>query len=177
MTAGHQNGGSLGAEGSISAEGSAERGRRAAKYDKTQTSAVKMLGAREHSVQELKTKLNRRHDETIVDVVITSLCDSGLLSDERFAEMFIRSRIERGHGPVKIRAELGVKGVAEAVYDEMLTHTDAFWIERAMRARAKRFGTGEPVERTEWARQARFLSGRGYPSDVIYATLGPQISA
>jgi len=45
-------------------------------------------------------------------------------------------------------------------------------LERANRARAKRFGSAAPASRDEWNRQARFLAQRGFPSDLIYRALG-----
>ena len=81
-------------------------------------------------------------------------------------------RSERGQGPLRIRAELRERGVTDVLVDEVLTTTSEFWLERANRARAKRFGEAVPTSRDEWNRQARFLAQRGFPSDLIYRALG-----
>ena len=122
------------------------------------------------------------------DAVLDDLEQHGLLSDARFAESFVRRGIDRGHGPLKIRAGLRSRAVADDIIDDALTFSDDFWLECARAAQAKRFGkarnptnngggTGEgeaddaPANRSEWARRARFLAARGFASDTIYRTL------
>ena len=122
------------------------------------------------------------------DAVFDDLEQHGLLSDARFAESFVRRGIDRGHGPLKIRAGLRSRAVADDIIDDALTFSDDFWLECARAAQAKRFGkarnptnnggrTGEgeaddaPANRSEWARRARFLAARGFASDTIYRTL------
>jgi len=122
---------------------------------------------------ELRHKLKRRgYAQTIVDQVIATLSNAASVSDARFAESFVRVRSERGQGPLRIRAELRERGVTDVLVDEVLTTTSEFWLERANRARAKRFGSAAPASRDEWNRQARFLAQRGFPSDLIYRALG-----
>lgn len=137
--------------------------------------AVRLLARREHSAAEIRRKLSRRsRDAAEIDTVISELVRDGLLSDARFTEAYVRSSIGRGHGPVKIRASLRQRGVFEALIDEVLTHTDEFWLARAQAATSTRFGEEAPNSRQEWGRRARFLSARGFPSDIIYRSLGPQ---
>ena len=126
-----------------------------------------------------------------VDAVLDDLVRRDLLSDSRFAESFVRRGVDRGHGPLKIRAGLRSRGVAEDIIDDTLTFPDDFWLDRARTAQAKRFGHGNtnlsfdadasqnaaiaaPANRAEWAKRARFLAARGFASDIIYRTLGPQ---
>ena len=166
--------------------------------------ALRLLGTREHSRFELRRKLLRGRatdgaESTWVDPVLDDLTGRGLLSDVRFAESFVRRGVDRGHGPLKIRAGLRTRGVAENIIDDTLTFSDEFWLVRARAAQAKRFGSvsndgggggggdggdnaearesngdDAPVNRAEWAKRARFLAGRGFASDIIYRTLGPQ---
>ena len=158
--------------------------------------AVGLLARREHSRSELRRKLlRRRTSETAseglgarADAVLDDLARRGLLSDVRFAESFIRRGIDRGHGPLKIRAGLRSRGVAEDIIDDALTFSDAFWLKHAEAAQRKRFGSASDEEtskrtseqipartgRSEWAARARFLAARGFASDIIYRTLGPQ---
>jgi regulatory protein len=134
--------------------------------------AVRLLARREHTRDELRRKLTRRgHPETCVDSVVAALGEASYVSDVRFAEGFVRARVERGHGPLRIRAELRERGIADALADEVLTETAAYWLMRAQRARRKRFGAAVPIERGEWNRQARFLAQRGFPADLIFRAL------
>lgn len=135
--------------------------------------AVGLLARREHSTDELRRKLKRRgYSQMTIDEVVTTLRAVEYVSDARFAESFVRVRSERGQGPLKIRADLRERGVTDSLADDVLTTTSEFWLERANRARAKRFGDAVPATRDEWNRQARFLAQRGFPADLIYRALG-----
>ena len=136
-------------------------------------SAIRLLARREHSIDELRRKLKRRgYSGATIDVVVGSLRAAESVSDARFAASFVRVRSERGQGPVRIRAELRERGVTDMLADEVLTATSEFWLERARKARVKRFGDAAPTTREDWNRQARFLAQRGFPADLIYRTLG-----
>ena len=74
-----------------------------------------LLARREHSARELSHKLKSRdYDEVSIQAVIESLIDEGLQSDDRFAEQFTRSRVEKGYGPIRIRQELRERGIADS---------------------------------------------------------------
>jgi regulatory protein len=130
--------------------------------------ALALLARREHSAFELARKLRSRgFDSSDIDSVLSDLQVTGLLSEERFVEMFVRSRISRGQGPLKIRAELRERGVDDGLVDAFLEETAEYWAVRAEEARVKRFGNGTPADQREWGRQARFLGQRGFEGAVI----------
>ncbi len=136
--------------------------------------AMRALANREHSGGELASKLERKGvDREIAHLVISELAESDLQSDERFTESFVRSRVERGYGPIMIRQELRQKEVGDDLIDTHLTRDHAFWATRAAMAIEKRF-RHQPESREEWGRQARYLSRRGFSADLIYASLGDQ---
>ncbi len=134
--------------------------------------AVGMLARREHTCQEIRDKLSRRGlDAAVIDSVIASLERDGLLSEERFAEQFVRQRIERGDGPMKIRVEMQRRGLDSGQIDQELEAAAADWKTLAENARRKRFGAEIPAEYAERARQARFLQGRGFGMEQIRRVL------
>jgi len=136
--------------------------------------ALRLLARREHSTDELRRKLKQRgYGDMVITEVVMSLHDANSVSDARFVESFVRVRTQRGQGPLRIRAELRERGVADNLIDEWLAAADEMWRGHAEKARAKRFGEGPPSSRDAWERQARFLAQRGYPADLIYRTLGP----
>ena len=137
-------------------------------------SALRMLTGREHSTSELKRKLTARgHARAAVDRVVDGLVDRALVSDRRFVEAFVHGRVERGQGPVRIRAALRERGVDDDLIEDAVTQSAAFWLERIERVRSKKFGARPlALDRGAWTRQARFLSQRGFPSDLIYRALG-----
>lgn len=134
--------------------------------------ALRLLMRREHSERELRFKLQQRDYEAAVnDVVLAQLIDEGYLSNARFAEVFVRSRHERGAGPLKIRAELRKRGVEEPLVEDAFRELAADWYDAACRQRDKRFGTLPPQDYKERARQMRFLQQRGFSGEQVRAAL------
>ena len=143
-----------------------------AEAEPVRAAALRLLAGREHSVVELTRKLRLKgHEAAEVEQVAQALLKEGLLSDERFVEAFVRSRIERGSGPVRIRVELAARGIDEAAAGAHLDLSQARWRELAESARGKRFGAVQPREFKERARQARFLEYRGFTAEQIRAVL------
>lgn len=131
--------------------------------DRVLRRALGLLALREHSRAELRAKLTRSgHEPGEVERAVEDLGRQGLVCDARFAEAFIRSRIERGSGPHRIRRDLEARGVESATVERLLDPEEDTWGMRARRAREKRFGTAPPGDRSEAARQSRFLLGRGF---------------
>ena len=108
-------------------------------------------------------------DPAAIESVLDELEAHGELCDERFVASFTRSRLRRGQGPLRIRHDLAVRGVDAELIDQHLTFTTAYWIERVLEVRARRFGDALPQSAAERGRQGRFLAQRGFPSDVIFA--------
>ncbi|WP_290647805.1 regulatory protein RecX [Aquisalimonas sp.] len=133
---------------------------------------VRLLARREHSSLELARKLGSRgYSRDIVESVLDRLVWQGYLSDERFTEMFIRQRCEQGQGPVRIVADLAQRGIGESLARHYLDQQAVDWIDQARLVRQRRFGDTRPTSRRDWARQARFLAGRGFSAEQVHAVL------
>ncbi len=104
--------------------------------------------------------------------MLGALTREGLISDGRFAEFFVRSRVEKGYGPLRIRHELRQRGIAEDLIAESLAVYAAEWSSRAANVRRKQFGAALPEEIKDRVRQSRFLQYRGFTSDQVRALLG-----
>jgi len=127
-----------------------------------------LLARREHSAQELRTKLLARdfdHDE--IELAIERLVEEGLLSDARFAEAFASARIRKGQGPQRIRGELEQRGVAAELIEACLEGVDVDWADLARSVRERKYGPDAPREFRERARQSRFLQYRGFSGEQI----------
>ena len=134
--------------------------------------ALDLLARREHSVAELRAKLAARHfDPDQIDQAIDALIQQDLVSDDRFAESFVVARIRKGQGPVKIRAELTRRGLAEELIDRHVGHADIDWYRLARTVRDRKFGPSGAVEWRDKARQGRFLQQRGFSGEQIRAVL------
>ncbi|NMF91533.1 recombination regulator RecX [Aromatoleum petrolei] len=128
--------------------------------------ALRHLARREHSRAELVRKLAPHGSAEEIDDVLDRITELGLLSDHRFAEAWVRGKATR-FGTARLRRELALRGVERDTIDAAL---EAEGVEDDVdRARAiwrGKFGT-TPADAREWARQARFLQGRGFGTDVI----------
>lgn len=136
--------------------------------------AMDYLSRREHATHELFQKLLAKQDYDAEEIseALERLAEQGLLSDERFTEAFIHQRFNRGFGPLKIRAELRQKGVADDLTAEFLnTIVAEQWQESALAVRIRKYGTECPLDVKEKARQTRFLQSRGFSSDQIHYAL------
>ena len=137
--------------------------RRDSPPDQVLRRALGLLARREHSRAELIAKLVRSgHERSEAERTVEDLGARGLVCDSRFAEAFVRSRVERGSGPHRIRRDLAARGVEASIVDGLLDPDSEEWEARARGVREKRFGAAAPGSRSEAARQARFLSGRGF---------------
>ncbi len=155
--------------------------------------AMDLLARREHSRLELTEKL-RRHcgraqaaqsadgpttpadpgtTEALIQRTLDQLEADGLQSDARYAEVLVRSRCNRGQGPLRIRADLRQRGLDATAVDSLLEAYEDSWPELALEAVSKRFGDAPAADRREWARRARFLAGRGFPEGLVMRVLGP----
>ena len=128
--------------------------------------AMDMLARREHSAEEVRQKLKAKDFELAeIESVIGELIDDNLINDARFTEAFIIQRINRGSGPLKIRAELRQKGISDAMIAGFLNERDEVWRESAQAVRIKKYGAELPFDLKEKARQARFLQSRGFSTE------------
>ena len=134
--------------------------------------ALDLLARREHSRKELEQKLTRRnYPDSMIATTLDELEQTGALAATRFAESFIRSRVAKGQGPLRIRAELTQRGLRDADYREALETAGIDWVALARRVRRKRFGNERPESVSERARQHRFLEYRGFTMEQANAAM------
>jgi len=138
------------------------------------TAALALLAGRDFGRAELSRRLARRgYPAAVVATVVEALVAERLLSETRFVEQFIRQHAGRGHGPVRIRAELRERGAAQDEIEAGLESASEDWVALARDVRRRRFGVSPPGDYAERARQARFLQYRGFTTEQIRAALGP----
>jgi regulatory protein len=152
--------------------------------------ALACIAQREHSRVELRRKLLAHVDrqrrasanspltadapppawpsEREIDELLDWLASKDLLSAERFVEVRVGARLAR-FGNQRIRQELARHGVeVDAATAQELKASE---LPRARAVWAKRFG--EPaVDAAGRARQARFLSARGFSAEVVWRVVG-----
>lgn len=149
--------------------------------------AIKLLAQREHSRAELTRKLARAErrlsterdtdaetqttasdsDAThAIENVLDQLERCGLLSDERAAAAYVRGHAAR-FGTAKLAHSLRARGIDASLIEASLAQEEIE--DESTRAAAVWRGkfTQAPRDAREWARQARFLQGRGFSGEVI----------
>ena len=103
---------------------------------------------------------------------LTRLGEYGYQSDARFAESFVRSRVDRGQGRLKIVAGLRERGIEDGIVFALLDLGELGVAPLGHGgALHKRFGDAASASRAEWVKRARFLAGRGFTSDVVSRVL------
>ena len=139
------------------------------------------MARREHSAYELVTNLTRRYTTAVVGSIVDELTENGELSDRRFAETLVRSRFNRGFGPIYISKELRSKGIETQLAKECIGAFDGQWRARAKEVLEKKRGQynytfdeevddgkNEDEAKVLKEKLARFLFGRGYPSEIVF---------
>ena len=128
--------------------------------------AMNLLARREHSQRELRDKLHSRFPDTaLVEDVLQTLAAENLQSDERFAESFVRQRLSRGYGPLRLRQESKQRGLSEADLDAAIASAEPDWFDLAERCYRKKFGASPAEDLNDKARRVRFMSYRGFSRD------------
>ena len=132
--------------------------------------AMDFLARREYGQTELIKKLaDKGYDRSVAEQAVNKLTEDGLQSDQRFAEAFVQSRINQGKGPVRIRLDLGQRGVGDAAIELAIEDASANWFELARDVRLRKFGAGKPSDFKVKAKQMRFLQYRGFEQDHVQA--------
>jgi regulatory protein len=123
--------------------------------------AYRLLGRREYSVFELGQRLHRKWPEAPdIDVLLDALVAENLLSDERYAESFVRFRLQRFQGPLKIQAALRFKGVSDALVDQELGARSQEWTDIARQWVERQ--TAGPIDFDDKKKYYRRLVSRGF---------------
>lgn len=141
--------------------------------------ALRRLAQREYGEEELRRKLlTSANSPQDVEAVIAQMKQAGHLSDERFIEEYIQSRIRRGFGPLRISSELREKGISADAIGEVLPIWQSSWLSLAKRALTKKYGerihllkkagdTKHADKKALMLAQKRFLLYRGFETSTI----------
>jgi len=139
--------------------------------------ALRLLSRREHSAEELITKLQQKGFPA--DEAVTALAECqrlGYQSDERFAQSLCRSRINQGYGPLKINQELQARHLDKELIQDVLAQQKEKWAEHARGVWQKKFKSSTKIDYPEMQKQQRFLAYRGFSMDII-STLFREINS
>jgi regulatory protein len=129
---------------------------------------LRLLTRREHSRKEIEQKLTAKgYPREQVAAVINELTKENWQDDTRYAESYLNMRSQKGFGPVKIAYELRQQGIEKASIDDLINARSADWVHSLQQLYCKKFADPVITDNIERGRRIRFLSQRGFPSDMI----------
>jgi len=128
--------------------------------------ALRHLARREHTRHELAKKL-APHAGTPQEIeqVLDDFAQRGWLSEQRAAEQMVHARQGR-YGPARIRRDLEAKGMAAEVVEGAIAALKEDESEAARAVWKKKF-RAPPGSAAEYAKQMRFLLGRGFSGEAV----------
>ena len=130
--------------------------------------AMDLLARREHGRVELTRKLRQRGAlPEMIETALDRLTEEGLLSESRYLESFVSYRARSGYGPLRIREELGQRGLQRSDIELALRESGIDWQEQLEDTWRRKFSGHLPIDARERAKQGRFLSYRGYSMEMI----------
>ena len=128
--------------------------------------ALRALARREHSRAELERKLAPYAESAEqLHALLDRLVETGLLSNERFAQSVVHRRAST-RGAAVVRQELRAHGLSDEAVAGHVAPLQQTEFERARALWLRRFGA-IPQSAPERARQMRFLLSRGFSADVV----------
>ncbi|TEU30358.1 regulatory protein RecX [Alkanindiges illinoisensis] len=140
------------------------------KGQRLRSTAFALLAKREHSKQELKSKLllyGASPEE--LEPLLAELTGNDYQSDERMAGMLVRANMRKGRGPARIQQELKKHHIEAELAEEDIEQVN--WLQQAMELRMRKFGEELPTEQKEKVRQVRFLQYRGFNLDICFKAI------
>ncbi len=128
---------------------------------------LRLLARREHSRRELLDKLALRgFQREEVEPVIDELAERDWQNEERYAECYIRQRIAKGYGPVRIRYELQQRGIDDADLDAQ-AESQGGWQHLLLDVYSSKYGEERLLTQADWLKRSRFLQQRGFSGEMI----------
>ena len=128
--------------------------------------ALRHLARREYTRKELDRLLApHAKSEDEVTQILDDFSQRGWLSEKRVVEQVVAIRRGR-YGPARVRRDLEAKGVSAELVSSTIATLKEGELESARAVWRRKFR--EPaINAAERAKQARFLMGRGFSSEVI----------
>lgn len=128
---------------------------------------LRLLARREHSRRELLDKLALRgFQRNEVEVVIDALAEHNWQNDARYAECFVRDRIGKGYGPIRIAYELQQRGIVDVDLDVQAEEYGG-WLSLALGVYQDKYDDAKSLTPNEWAKRSRFMQQRGFTGETI----------
>lgn len=136
--------------------------------EKARASALASLSMREHSIKELTDKLTRKgYEQQSITTVIQECIESNYLNNQRFAEIYWRSRSSKGFGPNKIRMELKIKGIDSHIIQQSSIQDDLDFYKVIQTVYQKKYKGLQISNFKDKLKRQNYLYQRGFDRELI----------
>ena len=135
--------------------------------------SCRLLGMREYSEYSLRQKLLARGYLTNeIEATIAFLLENNWLSDQRFCEVYIRSKSNRGQGLQRINYELKSKGISSSMIEAVLVENPIDWQQICNDTCIKKIESSNLTPELKCRQKLeRFLRYRGFSGEDIRASI------
>ena len=142
------------------------------KLQKAKNNAYSLLRSRPRSEAEIRSRLKLKgYEASVVEAVVEGLKRCGQLDDEKFARLWVESRMHSNPmGDIVLRRELKEKGVSDSIIEATLTDKAANYDEYkvAFSMAEERFRQLAKVDRRKALKRLYdFLLRRGFAYDIV----------
>lgn len=149
-------------------------------YDVAKAIVLRQLTMAPRSRKQLADKLRSKGcDDDVAAAVLDRLTEVGLIDDEAYARMLVRSQqVGRGLAKRALAQELRKKGIDDEIAHETLDQVDPEQEKEQARALvAKKMRSMHGLDATVQTRRlAGMLARKGYPSSVSWAVIREAVS-
>ena len=145
------------------------------------TAALRILNYRFNGEAELRRKLRaKKFEDTEIAKTIDRLRDEKWLDDARFASAFVRTKMSKRLGRVRIRAALIAAGISNAIADQALRENAdedreredlAALCAKRIRLMKRRYGDDVLESPHERKKLAAYLLKQGYDAALIQSVV------
>lgn len=144
------------------------------KLNKLRATALAWLGRQEYSIAKFTKKL-KDNDASIeqIDTIVAEFCQHNWLSEQRYCEGFVRSRINKGQGKIRIKNDGRGHQLDSDILAQAIDTQEVDWFELALSTYQRRYGKN-PIANIhakehvkEKAKRLRFMQYRGFTMDQI----------
>lgn len=109
---------------------------------------------------------------------IKALQKDNFINERRFAEAFIRGKVKvKKWGPYKLKEGLFLKGVAQALAEELIQAIDSDIIEENRNYWVEYHLSRKVQDREDLAKTYRFVQSKGYSADGLWDRIKDRYSA
>lgn len=142
-------------------------------YKQALSRVMHLLARREYSEQEIRRKLGGEYPSTILAVVIERCRTLDWLNEARMMAVFIRSRANRGYGPIRVMQELRFKGLSAEPIKLALEACEIDWFAMAKQQALRKVSEPAILDRVARGKLLAFLQRRGFTSEQARYALTP----